>query len=382
MILAGNLIVGRYRLDFLAQYEEGATGERVPLNKILAGTIPWLGSTQGFSRGIAQLLTHALIPRVVDVKADSNSSDSDAAGIDSDSLLISIYRFLDENPEMQRLRKKSATFFDSYAVDEVCSPGGILSIPVDEGGEAFPVHMTEIMKQNLQEVYEEAHEKEYPQWKYLEDTMKAKAEEEEEELGESEPVIDDALVNFQRKIIPLDELNLALESMREKRLRNVAGKKKQKLIVCASLIDKVPNLGGLARTAEIFAAEKLVIPDIGVTKMDNFKSFSVAAGDWIEIEECKEENLLMYLRSHRSKGYFIVGLEQTSSSVSLEGFTFPNQPILLLLGKEKEGIPVEFLQAVDQCLEIPQMGITRSLNVHVSGAIAIWEHTKQRLGEI
>jgi tRNA guanosine-2'-O-methyltransferase len=77
--------------------------------------------------------------------------------------------------------------------------------------------------------------------------------------------------------------------MRERRLRNVAGKKKQKLIVCASLIDKVPNLGGLARTAEIFAAEKLVIPDIGVTKMDNFKTFSVSAGDWIEIEECKEE---------------------------------------------------------------------------------------------
>ena len=94
------------------------------------------------------------------------------------------------------------------------------------------------------------------------------------------------------------------------------------------------------------------------------------------------QNLLPFLRSHRARGYYIVGLEQTSSSVSLDGFHFPDQPILLLLGKEKEGIPVEFLQAVDQCVEIPQMGITRSLNVHVSGAIAIWEHTKQRMGGI
>jgi tRNA(Leu) C34 or U34 (ribose-2'-O)-methylase TrmL len=84
------------------------------------------------------------------------------------------------------------------------------------------------------------------------------------------------------------------------------------------------------------------------------------------------QNLLTFLRSHRA----------TSSSVSLDGFHFPDQPILLLLGKEKEGIPVAFLQAVDQCVEIPQMGITRSLNVHVSGAIAIWEHTKQRMGGI
>jgi len=58
---------------------------------------------------------------------------------------------------------------------------------------------------------------------------------------------------------------------------------------------------------------------------------------------------------------------------------FPDRPTILLLGREKEGIPVELLQAVDQCVEIPQLGIIRSLNVHVSGAIAIWEVTKQRI---
>ena len=50
---------------------------------------------------------------------------------------------------------------------------------------------------------------------------------------------------------------------------------------------------------------------------------------------------------------------------------------VLLPGKEKEGIPIEFFSAVDRYIEIPQLGIIRSLNVHVSGAISIWEHTKQ-----
>jgi tRNA G18 (ribose-2'-O)-methylase SpoU len=72
-------------------------------------------------------------------------------------------------------------------------------------------------------------------------------------------------------------------------LKNARGRKKQKLIVCASLVDKVPNLGGLARTSEIFAAERLVIPDTTVCKMDNFKSISVGAGDWIDIEGCRED---------------------------------------------------------------------------------------------
>jgi tRNA G18 (ribose-2'-O)-methylase SpoU len=73
---------------------------------------------------------------------------------------------------------------------------------------------------------------------------------------------DSDVVNFQRKIIPLDALNLALEELREKRLRNSAGRRKQELIVCATLVDKVSNLGGFARTAEIFAADRLVIPDL------------------------------------------------------------------------------------------------------------------------
>ena len=123
---------------------------------------------------------------------------------------------------------------------------------------------------------------------------------------------DDDVANFQRKIIPLDELNLALETLKERRQRNVVGRKKQKLVVCASLIDKVPNLGGLARTSEIFAAEKLVIPDIGVAKMDNFKSLSVGAGDWIEIEECKEEvsRLHCVFEAYKKKSVVGVGLAE------------------------------------------------------------------------
>lgn len=93
----------------------------------------------------------------------------------------------------------------------------------------------------------------------------------------------------------------------------------------------------------------------------------------------RAQGLLAWLRERKKEGYYVVGLEQTPSSVCLSNFTFPDRPTVLLLGKEKEGIPVEYLQAVDQCVEIPQLGIIRSLNVHVSGAIAIWEQTRQKI---
>ncbi|KAF4035405.1 SpoU rRNA Methylase family [Phytophthora infestans] len=53
--------------------------------------------------------------------------------------------------------------------------------------------------------------------------------------------------------------------------------------------------------------------------------------------------------------------------------------MVLALGREKEGIPVEVLQLVDVCVEIPQFGLVRSLNVHVSGPLVLWEYTQQQL---
>jgi tRNA guanosine-2'-O-methyltransferase len=271
MVVTGNLIVGRFQADFIPFVRSNGTAE---LKNILAGVIPWLSSTQGFSRAIAQLLVHKLIPAVIDVDNGSSASRSDW-------YLLSIFMFLEENSEMKRLRKKQSKFFESYEVDMVCTVQGVLSVPVDEGGEAHPVHMVEAIKECLKEVYDEAHTSNTPSWKQVECISR--------EVGNylSLSLQEDQELNFQRKIIPIDALNLELEGMQERRLRNATGRMKQRVIVCASLIDKVPNLAGLARTAEIFSSERLVIPDKMVTRMDNFKSISVGAGDWIEVEECK-----------------------------------------------------------------------------------------------
>jgi hypothetical protein len=281
MIVAGNLVVGRYRGDFFQQFRaQEWEGRLTSLGLLLSGLVPWLGSTQGFSRAIAQLLVHRLIPMVVDVSAPLNGG---RAG-DNEWYLRSIYNFLEQNSEMKRLRTKQVTFFEQYDVDIACTPEGVLTIPVSEGGEAFPVHAVEIMKESLREVFQEATMENTPTWKHLEAVAPTN-----DGLAFDASLPGDSVTNFQRKIIPIDALNLALEDIQEARQRNRAGRKKQKLIVCATFIDKVPNLGGLARTAEIFAAEKLVIPDLRVAKTDSFRGLSVSAGDWIEIEECREE---------------------------------------------------------------------------------------------
>ena len=65
----------------------------------------------------------------------------------------------------------------------------------------------------------------------------------------------------------------------------------------------------------------------------------------------------------------------------LEGYgDYVMSNILFHSRNEKEGIPVELIQHLDVCVEVPQEGVIRSMNVHVTGAIFIWEYVRQQIG--
>jgi len=147
-------------------------------------------------------------------------------------------------------------------------------------------------------------------------------------------------------------------------------------MLVASLIDKAPNLGGLARTCEILGVGSLVLASKNVIKDKDFSAVSVTAEKWVPILECQPQHLGEFLAARREEGYRIVAVEQAAESVQLQDYRFPAKTVLLL-GREKEGVPVELLNQVDDCVEIPQSGFIRSFNVHMTGALVMWEAVKQ-----
>eukprot|EP00808_Paulinella_micropora_P012984 g9512.t1 len=154
--------------------------------------------------------------------------------------------------------------------------------------------------------------------------------------------------------------------------------KRRRLVVVASLLDKLPNIGGLARSCEIFGAEELVINDLKILSHPEFEALSVSAHKWVRVREVPMSDLRNFLDYKRKEGLTVLALEQAVHSISLERFNFPDQAVLLL-GREQTGIPVELLNAVDHCVEIPQFGIIRSLNVHVSASIMMWSFARHHL---
>ncbi|KFM82996.1 putative methyltransferase TARBP1, partial [Stegodyphus mimosarum] len=170
--------------------------------------------------------------------------------------------------------------------------------------------------------------------------------------------------NFQKKVCPWQD------TLSSENSDDLFGERKQKtsgdLIVVASLIDRIPNLGGLCRTCEVFGVSEFVMGCRKYTEDKQFQNLAVSSDKWVSIKEVKPYHLKEYLISLKEKGYSLIGAEQADDSYKLTNYKFPRKSVLLL-GHEKEGLPVDFIQLLDDCVEIPQQGITRSLNVHVSG---------------
>ena len=145
----------------------------------------------------------------------------------------------------------------------------------------------------------------------------------------------------------------------------------------ASLIDKLPNLAGLTRTCEVFRAAALVMSDRNIARDPLFASISVTAEQWVPLIEVQTDKLTQWMAQKKAEGFLLVGLEQTAESITLPQFSFASKSVLLL-GREREGIPADMLEILDHTVEIPQLGLIRSLNVHVSGAIAMYEYSRQQ----
>ncbi|CAF4140691.1 unnamed protein product, partial [Adineta steineri] len=167
-----------------------------------------------------------------------------------------------------------------------------------------------------------------------------------------------------------------VESLDDTELRGSI--KRTQLIVVASLIDKQTNLGGLCRTGEVFGVKEMVIGSIRILEDQQFLNLSMTAHKWLRIKQVQERELKDYLIDMQAQGYTIVAVEQTVNSQSLYEYQFPEKT-LLLLGNEREGIRADLLSLVDVTVEIPQAGVIRSLNVHVSGALCVSEYARKYL---
>lgn len=154
---------------------------------------------------------------------------------------------------------------------------------------------------------------------------------------------------------------------------------KYPFVVVLDNIRSLNNVGSVFRTSDAFLVSKLMLCGITATPPNN-EIHKTALGAEDSVEWQYFESTIECVKTLKSQGYKICCLEQVKNSVALQDFEVEKgERYAIILGNEVNGVDQEVVDICDVCIEIPQCGTKHSLNVSVSGGIAIWHFFKALL---
>lgn len=172
---------------------------------------------------------------------------------------------------------------------------------------------------------------------------------------------------------------LTLQELHRLDKQDFRKKTKNPILFCADQIRSGHNIGALFRIADSFAMEGILLsnycvqpphPEIEKTALGATQTVT-----WYHLENLPEKLIEL-----KTKGYQLIGIEQTNQSQLLQSFKVNrDQKYILILGHEINGISQEILDITDFSIEIPQFGTKHSLNVSVVAGIVAWHFIKEWL---
>ena len=154
--------------------------------------------------------------------------------------------------------------------------------------------------------------------------------------------------------------------------------KKQKFpitLICDN-VNNAPNIGSLLRISDALGVEELIFCGENSQLGKRMKKTSRSTEKYVSYKE--ESDILQVVTSLKAKRYFIIALEITDSSISLDDFILnTNQPIALIIGNENVGVSEDILKLADEIVHIKMFGENTSMNVVQATSITLYELIKQ-----
>lgn len=141
-------------------------------------------------------------------------------------------------------------------------------------------------------------------------------------------------------------------------------------------IDYDNNTGNIIRSANAFGAKEIIL--YGRKKYD--RRASVGVEFYTQFRQLK---FISDIESVFNEFELIVGLENNipKKTVSLPEFEWhKDKHTLICIGQEGSGLPSQVLERCHYCLEIPQVGSVRSLNVSVASGIVMYDYCLKTKG--
>lgn len=164
-----------------------------------------------------------------------------------------------------------------------------------------------------------------------------------------------------RVIIPTDE---QLEKVRKSR---------QEIYIILDNVLDTYNIGSVFRLADAVGAKKIYLCKGSETPPNSrIQKASIGTWQWVEWEYCKKTTDAIKKLKKEIKNIRIIGVELDKRSINYTKANY-SLPLALVVGHESDGISEEVLSKCDEIVQLPMMGINKSLNVMVSLGIVLYD---------
>ncbi len=182
-----------------------------------------------------------------------------------------------------------------------------------------------------------------------------------EKLSKIAPSAHQGLVAYISKIVYANLQNI---------LENSKAEGKIPTLVILDGITDVRNMGAIARSAEIFNIDALIVLEKNSAQI-NEEAIKASAGALLSIPVCREKSLAVLLETLINEGFQVWAADLNTEKKL--GDIPTNEPIALVLGAEGSGISKVTKDYADGIFSIDQGGKIQSLNVSVAAGI-IFHH--------
>lgn len=170
-----------------------------------------------------------------------------------------------------------------------------------------------------------------------------------------------------RVIVPTDE-----------QLQRVKQSRRDIFIILDNILDTY-NIGSVFRLADAVGAKKIFLCRGSETPPNHkIKKASVGTWQWVEWEYFENTTDAIITLKSKIINLKIIGVELDPRAIDYTKADY-SLPIALVVGHESDGISPEVLDMCDEIVQLPQLGINKSLNVMVSLGIVLYKVLEQHL---
>ena len=147
----------------------------------------------------------------------------------------------------------------------------------------------------------------------------------------------------------------------------------KKNIIILDNIRSLNNIGSIFRTSDSFNIKKIILCGIcGTPPNREINKTALGATDFVKWEYHKD--ILNVIKELKKLNYIIISIEQSKKSIDLKNYNpKKNKKLAFVFGNEVKGISSSVISKSDYCIEIPQYGKKKSMNVSICVGIVLWD---------